>query len=310
MRILVTGSSGFLGRHVFKMLQDEYPDAQLFGASTRNVDLTDLLDTEGLFISTRPTHVFHLAAKVGGIVANLRQPATFFHDNMAMGMNILEAARRFGKRGGVLPRLVMVGTCCSYPKDAELPLRESTIWDGYPEITNAAYGIAKRALLTAASAYHSEYGLDVITLVLANLYGPCDHFDLETSHVIPGMIRRFVEAKESRADHVTLWGDGSPTREFLYVDDAARAIVQVGMQSKDFALYNVGSAVEVNIASLANMVKLIVGFEGQIRWDTSKPNGQPSRVLDCSRLGPWHKVSLEEGLSNTVAWFLANRGAS
>ena len=311
MRILVTGASGFLGKHVMARLLARYPEVEILGASTEIVDLTDLLDTESLFITRRPSLVFHLAAKVGGIEANRKSPGTFFRDNMLMGINVLEAARRYSERGGRMPRIVMVGTCCSYPRDAELPMKEVDIWEGYPELTNAPYGIAKRALLTMADGYRREFGMSITTAILANLYGPGDHFDLQTSHVIPGMIRRFIEAKESGAAFVTLWGDGSPTREFLYVDDAASALVEVGVErsAMDVGPVNVGSGYEIKISALALMIKLLVGYEGEVRWDTSKPNGQPRRVLDTFWLGPQNGTPLQDGLAKTVEWFLANRGA-
>lgn len=299
-RVLVTGGSGFLGQHVVARL----PQDSVRGVGSE-YDLRGPLSTWELFDQSRPQVVIHLAAVCGGIGANRAEPGRFLHDNLAMGMNVLEACRKW--RVG---KVVLVGTCCSYPKHCPVPFREETLWDGYPEETNAPYGLAKRMLFAQAEAYHQQYGLNTISLIPANLYGPGDNLDLQTSHVIPALIRKFVEARESGAPSVTLWGTGTVTREFLYVEDAAAAIVYAA-ECTWCAPTNIGTGREVSIAELAALVRDATGFAGEIVWDASMPDGQPRRCLDVSRakkMFGWEAVTpLEDGLRRTVAWYEANR---
>jgi GDP-L-fucose synthase len=296
-RVMVTGGGGFLGSHVVEALRARGA-LDLVVPRSRDVDLTDAAQAHALLGDARPDLVIHLAARTGGIGANRRQPGTFFRDNMAMGLNVLEACRRAG-----VAKVVLAGTVCAYPVSAPLPLREDSLWEGFPEPTNAPYGVAKRALLVMAQAYQAEFGLPTVTLLPANLYGPRDHFDLESGHVIPALIRRFLGG----ADTVTLWGDGTPTRDFLHVADAAEAFVLAAERLEDTAPVNLGSGVETSIADLAGKIAAATGFTGQVRWDTTQPNGQPRRVLDTSRarqlLGWQARTSLDEGLRETVAWF-------
>jgi GDP-L-fucose synthase len=304
-RVVITGGSGFLGGH----LRDELASrgaAQVIAPRSSEVDLTDSSATRRLIEQEKPDLVIHLAAKVGGIGANRRYPGTFFRDNLAMGLNLLEEARRAGTR-----KVVMVGTICAYPKFAPVPFREDDLWNGYPEETNAPYGIAKKALLVMAQAYRQEFGCNFVTLLPVNLYGPRDNFDLETSHVIPAMIRKFLEAKEQGRSEVVLWGDGTPTREFLFVRDAARGIVDAALYYDDPDPVNLGAGFEIAMAELCRLIAKKVGFEGTVRWDSSQPNGQPRRMLDVSRakerFGFSASTKLEEGLSETVAWYRAQK---
>jgi GDP-L-fucose synthase len=244
----------------------------------------------------------HLAARVGGIGANRRNPGTFFHDNMAMGLNVLDEARVTG-----VSKVVVVGTVCAYPKFAPVPFREEDLWNGYPEETNAPYGIAKKALLVMAQAYRQQYGSNFVVLFPVNLYGPGDNFSLEDSHVIPAMIRKFVDATDAGRDTVTLWGDGTPTREFLYVSDAARGLVDAAERFDGSEPVNLGAGFEVGMGELAARIAAHVGYRGAIEWDASKPNGQPRRMLDASRarerFGFVATTGLDAGLLRTVAWF-------
>jgi GDP-L-fucose synthase len=254
----------------------------------------------------RPDAVVHLAAVVGGIGANQASPGRFFYENAIMGIELLEACRVAG-----VAKVVLAATVCAYPKFAPVPFREDDLWNGYPEETNAPYGLAKKMLLVQAQAYRDEYGMNAICLFPVNLYGPGDHFDIETGHVIPGMIRKFVEASESGQHSVVLWGDGSPTREFLYVGDAARAF-RLALESYDGAdPVNLGSGDEVSIRELAEKVREAVGFSGAIEWDTSRPNGQPRRKLDTSRalerFGFRAETTFEQGLKETIKWYRAHR---
>jgi GDP-L-fucose synthase len=300
-RVLVTGGAGFLGSHVVPALQAAGARDILVPRS-RDVDLTDALATRRLFESARPSLVLHLAAKVGGIGANQKSPGTFFRDNLAMGVNVLEEARRAGTA-----KVVVAGTICAYPKFAPVPFREDDLWNGYPEETNAPYGIAKKALLVMAQAYRQEFGSNFVMLFPVNLYGPKDNFDLETSHVIPAMIRKFVSAQETGAPEVVLWGDGSPTREFLYVDDAARGLVLGALQYDDPDPVNLGAGFEISMRDLAQRIAGKVGYQGAIVWDTSRPNGQPRRMLDVSRakqrFGFEAKIGFDEGLDRTIVWY-------
>jgi GDP-L-fucose synthase len=279
-----------------------------FVARKRDYDLTLGADTERLFDEARPELVFHLAAEVGGIGANRANPGRFWYANLLMGTHVLEQSRRAGVR-----KLVLVGTICSYPKFTPVPFKEEDLWEGYPEETNAPYGVAKRALLVGAQAYREQYGLNVVYLLPVNLYGPGDNFDLEGGHVIPALIRKMIEAKEQGNDKVVLWGDGSPTREFLYAEDCADALYLASQRYDGSEPVNLGTGEEISIKGLAELVGSATGFEGEIVWDTSKPNGQPRRKLDTSRaeefFGFRARTPLREGISETVAWYRASRPA-
>jgi GDP-L-fucose synthase len=303
-RVIVTGGTGFLGSHLTERLE-ALGVASIESPRSRDCDLVDPSAVRALFERVRPDIVFHLAARVGGIGANQKNPGAYFHDNMMMGVNVLEQARKVGNIGKIL----MVGTICAYPKFAPVPFREADLWNGYPEETNAPYGVAKKALMVMADAYRRQYGLNAICLLPVNLYGPRDNFDLEMSHVIPAMIRKFLEAEAHSEREVVLWGDGSPTREFLYVDDCADALVSAAQRYDQSDPVNVGAGFEISIRELAELVSKLCGFSGQLRWDTSRPNGQPRRMLDTQlareRFGFAAKVSLEEGLARTIAWYKA-----
>lgn len=306
-RVLVTGGSGFLGGFVVEELGRRGVTDVVIPRSAQ-LDLTDAARTRALFDEARPDLVIHLAAKVGGIGANRRYPGTFFRDNMAMGLNVLEEARRAGT-----PKVVIAGTICAYPKFAPVPFREEDLWNGYPEETNAPYGVAKKALLVMAQAYRQEFGSNFVMVFPVNLYGPRDSFDLEGSHVIPAMIRKFVEAERGGAKEVELWGDGSPTREFLYVSDAARGIVLAAERYDAPDPVNLGAGFEISMRELAEKIARATGFHGDLRWDASRPNGQPRRMLDVSRaqerFGFSASTSLDEGLARTIAWYREHRGA-
>jgi GDP-L-fucose synthase len=303
--VLVTGGAGFLGAQVVSELRARGARSVVVPRS-RDFDLTDAAATRRLFEKERPDLVLHLAAKVGGIGANQKLPGTFFRDNMAMGLNVLEEARRAGTS-----KLVIAGTICAYPKFAQVPFREDDLWNGYPEETNAPYGVAKKALLVMAQAYRQEFGCNFVMTFPVNLYGPRDNFDLETSHVIPAMIRKFDAAVMSSAKQVVLWGDGSPTREFLYVDDAARGLVDAAQKYDDAEPVNLGAGFEISMLDLAQLIAEKVGYRGELVWDTSRPNGQPRRMLDVSRaaerFGFRAQVGFDEGLTRTIDWYRANK---
>jgi GDP-L-fucose synthase len=296
MKALVTGGGGFLGTHVVERLGNE--GYEPFVARRRDYDLTRGDDTERLFAAARPQVVVHLAAEVGGIGANRANPGRYWYANTIMGAHVLEQSRLAG-----VDKLVVIGTICSYPKLAPTPFREDNLWDGYPEETNAPYGVAKKSLLVGGQAYREQYGLDVVHLLQVNLYGPRDNFDLETSHVIPALIRKMLESGEE----VVLWGDGSPTREFLFVEDAADGIVLATKRYDGIEPVNLGSGEEISIRDLAELIADATGFEGEIVWDTSKPSGQPRRNLDTSRaeaaFGWRAHTPLRDGIARTVAWY-------
>ncbi|RYZ02310.1 MAG: GDP-L-fucose synthase [Myxococcales bacterium] len=300
-KVLVTGGAGFLGSHVVEALRAAGA-TQIVAPRSQEFDLTDQLATRRMFEQERPDLVVHLAAKVGGIGANQKLPGTFFRDNMAMGLHVLEEARRAGTR-----KVVVAGTICAYPKFAPIPFKEDDLWNGFPEETNAPYGVAKKALLVMAQAYRQEFGSNFVMLFPVNLYGPRDNFDLESSHVIPAMIRKFDTALRTGASEVVLWGDGSPTREFLYVEDAARGLVEAAQRYDGADPVNLGVGFEVSMQQLAQLIAGKVGYTGNVVWDTSRPNGQPRRMLDTSRakerFGFTARVGLDEGLDRTVAWY-------
>jgi len=297
-RVFLTGGGGFLGGFIRERLARENP-AEILAPRAIELDLRDAAAVRDYLRAKQPTLVIHAAGEVGGIGANRDHPGQFFYDNAVMGIHLIEEARLAG-----VEKFVCIGTICAYPKFAPIPFREDDLWNGYPEETNAAYGIAKKALLVQLQAYRQEYGFRGIYLLPVNLYGPRDNFDPESSHVIPAMIRKFVEAKNRE---VVLWGDGSPTREFLYVEDAADGIVMAASEYDKADPVNLGRGEEIAIRDLAKLIAQQVGFEGQIKWDTSKPNGQPRRKLDTSRAAHefgWRATtSFEEGLRRTVEWY-------
>lgn len=300
-RVVVTGGAGFLGSVLVGRLRAA--GAEVFVPQHADYDLTDPVASARLFADARPRKMFHLAATVGGIGANRASPGQFFYENMAMGLNVVEGARRYGQ----LEKLVIVGTTCSYPGEAPVPIREADLWSGYPEPTNAPYGIAKRALLVMAQAYRAQYGLNAIYLIPANLYGPGDDFDPETSHVIPALIRKCVEAVDEGRDEIVAWGDGNPTREFLHVRDAARGLVLAAERYEDADPANLGTGEEISIRELLEKIAGLTGFRGRIVWDASKPGGQRRRRLEVSRakeaFGFVAEVPLAEGLRETIEWY-------
>jgi GDP-L-fucose synthase len=303
MRVLVTGGGGFLGSHLVERLETEGHD--LFVPRKVDYDLTNRGDAERLFRDARPVRVFHVAGEVGGIGANRASPGRFWYANLMMGAHVLELSREQG-----VDKLVIVGTVCAYPKFASVPFREDELWDGYPEETNAPYGIAKKSILVGAQSYREQYGLNSIFLLPANLYGPRDNFDLETSHVIPDLIRKMLESR----DRVVLWGDGTPTREFLYVDDCVEGLVLAAERYDGVDPVNLGTGQEISIRELAVLIAELTGFEGEIEWDTSMPNGQPRRSLDASRarelFGFEARTPLRAGLERTIAWYREHAGAT
>jgi len=298
VRVLVTGGGGFLGSHLVERLERDGHDVVV--ARRADHDLTSMDAAARLFAEAEAELVFHLAAEVGGIGANRANPGRYWYANLAMGTNVLEQARVHGT-----PKLVIAGTVCSYPKHAAIPFSEDDLWDGYPEETNAPYGVAKKAVLVGAQAYREQYGLDAIFLLPTNLYGPRDNFDLETSHVIPALIHKMVEAE----DEVVLWGDGSPTREFLFVEDCVDGLVLAAERYDGPEPVNLGAAKEISIRELAELVADVTGFEGRITWDESRPGGQPRRSVDPIRarelFGFEARTPLREGLERTVAWYRA-----
>ena len=304
-RVIVTGGAGFLGSYVVDKLRERGCE-HIVVPRSREYDLRAHGAITRLYDEVKPDIVVHLAAVVGGIGANRANPGRFFYDNAIMGIQLMECARQAGVK-----KFVAVGTICSYPKFTPVPFREEELWNGYPEETNAPYGLAKKMLLVQAQAYRAQYGFNAIYPMLVNLYGPRDNFDLESSHVIPALIRKCVEAKERREPAITLWGDGTPTREFLYIEDAAEALVLATEKYDGGEPFNVGSGEELSIAELARVIAEEVEFRGEIVWDATKPNGQPRRCLDVRRaealLGFKAAIGLREGIARTAAWFSAQR---
>ena len=305
-RVLVTGGGGFLGRHVCAELEARGCVA-VIPVRSADYDLREQASVECLF-SDYPdvTAVVHLAATVGGIGANRKYPGTFFYDNLMMGVMLMEYARRAG-----VPKFVGVGTICSYPKFAPVPFHEDDLWNGYPEETNAPYGLAKKMLLVQGQAYRQEFGYNAIHILPVNLYGPGDNFDSESSHVIPAIIKKIIDAQEAGEHAIVLWGDGSPTREFLFVQDAAEGIALALVHYNDPAPVNLGAGFEISIRDLAELIAELTGFEGEIQWDISKPGGQPRRKLDTSRaedrFGFKAHTDFREGLRKTIKWYRTTR---
>lgn len=304
-RVLVTGGGGFVGSHVLEALARR-GITDVSAPRARDFDLTDPRATREMFDTHRPELVLHLAARVGGIGANRRHPGTFFRDNMAMGLNVLECARTHGTE-----KIVVAGTICAYPKFTPVPFHEDDLWNGYPEETNAPYGIAKKALLVMAQAYRQEFGSNFVVVFPVNLYGPRDNFDLEDSHVIPAMIRKFIEADLHGTPTVELWGDGTPTREFLYVDDCAEGLCLAADSYDSPDPVNLGAGFEISMKSLADKISTATGYRGELHWNSAQPNGQPRRMLDVTRarerFGFTARTTLDEGLSRTIAWYREHR---
>lgn len=305
-RICVTGGGGFLGSFVAGRLR-ERGCHQIFIPRKRDYDLATGEGVSRLMADARPEVLFHLAAVVGGIGANRDNPGLFFYENAIMGIQLIEAARRAG-----VEKTIIAGSICSYPKFAPVPFREDDLWNGYPEETNAPYGIAKKALLVQCQGYREQYGMDAIFLMPVNLYGPRDNFDLHTSHVIPALIRKCLEAQAAGGQELRVWGDGSPTREFLYVEDAAEGLIAGAERYSGGDPINLGSGAEISIRDLAGLIARLCGYTGAIVWETDKPNGQPRRRLDVTRaerLMGWRAATgFEEGLRRTIDWYRSHAG--
>jgi GDP-L-fucose synthase len=304
-RIIVTGGAGFLGKHVVNKLY-ERGCRQVIVPRSKDYDLRKEADIERLLRDSKPEVIIHLAAVVGGIGANLNNPGKFLYDNLVMGTHLMEHARLAG-----VEKFVAIGTICSYPKHTPVPFKETDLWNGYPEETNAPYGLAKKMMLVQSQAYRQQYGFNSIYLLPVNLYGCWDNFDLETSHVIPAMIRKCLEAASNHSSSIILWGDGTPTREFIYAEDAAEGIVLATEHYNDSEPVNIGSGEEISIKALAEMIKRLTGYEGEIVWNSDKPNGQPRRRLDvqraAERFGFEARTPMEVGLRNVIDWYKAYR---
>ncbi|MDB5326206.1 MAG: nucleoside-diphosphate-sugar epimerase [Phycisphaerales bacterium] len=306
-KIVITGGAGFLGSFVNEKLE-ELGFKNRFNPRRADFDLTVEADVARLYAEQKPAIVLHLAAEVGGIGANRDNPGRFFYANMAMGMHLIEHARRNGVK-----KFVQTGTICAYPKFTPVPFREDELWNGYPEETNAPYGVAKKALLVMCQAYRQQYGMNAIYLLPVNLFGPRDNFHPHSSHVIPALVRKFVEARKNNADHITAWGTGKASREFLYVKDCAAGLVQAMLKYDSPEPLNLGSGREITIKDLTELVAELAGFKGSVEWDATKPDGQPRRCLDVTRAEQsmgWHSTtSLEDGLKETIEFFEAHADA-
>ncbi|MGH9928634.1 MAG: GDP-L-fucose synthase family protein [Pyrinomonadaceae bacterium] len=306
-RVVVTGGSGFLGGYIVERLQ-QYVGLEVIAPSRREYNLVEGSDVIRLFSETRPDLVIHLAAVVGGIGANQKNPGRFFYENLMMGVQLIEQARKHD-----VQKFVALGTVCAYPKFTPTPFREDDLWNGYPEETNAPYGLAKKMLLVQAQSYRQQYGFNTIFLLPANLYGPRDHFDPEISHVIPALIRKCVEARENGAPFIEAWGTGNASREFLYVSDCAEAVVRASAIYNESEPVNIGTGNEIKISELLQLVARLTRFDGEIRWQTDQPDGQPRRRLEVSRafekFGFRAQVPFEEGLRRTIEWYESHRPA-
>jgi GDP-L-fucose synthase len=304
-RICITGGAGFLGTHLQVQLR-KLGAKELFIPTYPEYDLVKSEDIARLYEDSKPDIVIHLAAKVGGIGANREKPGEFFYDNLMMGVQLLHQAWQRG-----IEKFVAIGTICAYPKFTPIPFKEEDLWNGYPEETNAPYGLAKKMLLVQSQGYRQQYGYNSIYLLPVNLYGPGDNFNPASSHVIPALIKKCVDAREAGETEIIAWGDGTPTREFIYVEDAAEAIALATERYNTSDPVNIGSSFEISIKDLTELVARLTGFTGAIRWDSSKPNGQPRRKLDTSRakkyFGFESHTDFEEGLKRTIAWYEASR---
>ncbi|ABC84050.1 GDP-L-fucose synthase family protein [Anaeromyxobacter dehalogenans] len=306
-RVVVTGGAGFLGGFVQEELRRRGAK-DVFVPRSKDYDLVQMEGVRALYRDARPTMVLHLAARVGGIGANRDNPGKFFYDNLMMGVQLIEVGRQVG-----LKKLVALGTICAYPKFCPVPFKEEDLWSGYPEETNAPYGLAKKMLLVQSEAYRQQYGFHSVVLFPVNLYGPRDNFDLRTSHVIPALVRKCVEARERGDGQIVVWGDGSASREFLHARDAAEGILDAAERYDKSEAVNLGAGFEIKIRDLVPLVARLCRFEGELVWDTTKPNGQPRRMLDTSKalreFGWKARIGFEDGLRETVEWFEANRGS-
>ena len=300
-RFVVTGGSGFLGKVIVRKMHERGAN-EIFVPRIEDYDLVDPVAIDRMLIDSRPDVIIHLAAHVGGIGANSEHPAEFFYDNLMMGVQLMHEAWQTGLR-----KFLAIGTGCAYPKFTPVPFKEDDIWNGYPEETNAPYGLAKKMLLVQSQAYREQYGFNSIFLLPVNLYGPGDNFNLRSSHVIPALIRKCIEAEINGIKEIEVWGDGSPTREFLYVDDATEGILLATEFFNESLPVNLGSGYEISIKDLAEKIAFLSGFSGKLVWNTEKPNGQPRRGLDTTRafekFGFKAKMTFDEGLANTIAWF-------
>jgi GDP-L-fucose synthase len=300
-RIVVTGGAGFLGSNVVKKLE-ERGCKNIFVPRSRDYNLVDMEAVKRLYRDAKPDIVIHLAARVGGIGANMKNPGSFFYDNLMMGVQLIEVGRQAG-----IEKFVAIGTICAYPKFTPVPFKEENLWNGYPEETNAPYGLAKKMLLVQSQAYRQQYGFNAIYLLPVNLYGPGDNFDPESSHVIPALIKKVFDAKDKGEKSIVAWGSGKPTREFLYVDDAAEGIVLATEKYNKAEPVNLGAGFEISIKDLAELICELAGFDGEIEWDTTKPDGQPRRCLDTSKakqeFGFVAKTDFREGLKRTINWY-------
>lgn len=305
-RVVVTGGAGFLGRFIVERLR-ALTDVDVFVPRSVDYDLVEAADIKRLFAETHPDLVIHLAAVVGGIGANQKYPGKFFYENLMMGAQLIEQARLHQVR-----KFVAMGTVCAYPKLTPTPFREADLWDGYPEETNAPYGLAKKMMLVQSEAYRKQYGFNSIFLLPANLYGPHDNFEVETSHVIPALIRKCIEARTGGADYVEVWGTGNASREFLYVEDCAEGVLRAAASYDESEPVNLGTGTEIKISDLVQLIARLTRFEGEIRWQHDKPDGQPRRRLDVTRafdkFGFRARVTFEEGLRRTIAWYEAQVG--
>ena len=304
-RVCVTGGAGFLGSFVLEKLA-ERGAAEVFVPRIDEYDLTQPEDIDRMLADAKPDVLIHLAALAGGIGANRARPAEFFYKNLMMGVPLMHKAWEAG-----VGKFVAIGTICAYPKFTPIPFKEENLWEGYPEETNAPYGLAKKMLLVQAQAYREQYDYNAIYLLPVNLYGPRDNFNLETSHVIPALIRKCVEAQQRGDDKIEVWGTGSPTREFLYAGDAAEGILLAAEKYNDSEPVNLGSAMEISIKDLVDLIVRLTGFEGEVVWNSDKPDGQPRRALDVTRarehFGFEARMRFEEGLKRTIEWFKANQ---